>query len=288
MASYYCRQTKKIVSCGEPHDDALQFLYKTAIGRIILKTTVARPWFNKLTGCYYNSRLSQTKIAPFVSVNKVNLHGQSIADYKSFGEFFIRENPKLTVDKDDDSLIAIADSKLSYYKINADTTINIKNSTYSVADLIGSKTMARHFTGGTCLVFRLSMNDNHRYIYCDNGTTVLSKKIDGELHTVRPISEKYNIYSRNARTYHVLDMDRLGRVIWIEVGAILVGKMHNHKKSRFAKGEEKGYFELGGSTIVLLIKNDIIIDDDIAQMNEQGIETQVRAGERIGAICSKD
>jgi phosphatidylserine decarboxylase len=67
-----------------------------------------------------------------------------------------------------------------------------------------------------------------------------------------------------------------------EVGALLIGKIKNNKKSTFRKNEEKGYFEFGGSTIVVLINKDIEFDEDIAKMNEQGIEIQVRAGERIG------
>lgn len=285
MHSYYNRKTKKIESYQETNDNAVNFLYNNRFGRIILKTVVARPWFSKLIGCYYNSKISQSKIAPFVYKNKVDMYGTTTSDYNSFSDFFIRKNPNIDIDNYENSLIAIADSKLSIYNISPDTTIKIKNSIYSVSDLIKSESLARDFNGGKCLVFRLSMNDNHRYIYCDSGSRAASKYIKGELHTVRPISDKYNTFVRNTRQCHILDMENLGRVIWIEVGAILVGKMHNHPNKLFKKGDEKGYFELGGSTIVLLVKNNIQIDKDIEQSNEQGIETQVHAGERIGTIC---
>jgi phosphatidylserine decarboxylase len=49
--------------------------------------------------------------------------------------------------------------------------------------------------------------------------------------------------------------------------------------------QEKGYFEFGGSTIVILMNKHINFDPDIAAMNAKGIETKVRAGERIGTIC---
>ena len=42
----------------------------------------------------------------------------------------------------------------------------------------------------------------------------------------------------------------------------------------YKKGEEKGYFEFGGSTIVLLFKkNTIKLDDDIYKNSQENIET---------------
>ena len=65
----------------------------------------------------------------------------------------------------------------------------------------------------------------------------------------------------------------------------MVGKIVNHGHKEFEKGQEKGYFEFGGSTIVLLLKeNAVILDDDIIKYSQQGIETKVFAGEKIGTI----
>ena len=44
----------------------------------------------------------------------------------------------------------------------------------------------------------------------------------------------------------------------------MVGKITNLHKQSFKRGEEKGYFEFGGSTVVLFIKKDVVeIDEDI-------------------------
>ena len=41
----------------------------------------------------------------------------------------------------------------------------------------------------------------------------------------------------------------------MEVGAMMVGRIcNNHMEYTFKRGEEKGRFEFGGSTIVLLIE----------------------------------
>ena len=54
----------------------------------------------------------------------------------------------------------------------------------------------------------------------------------------------------------------------------MVGKIVNHHSNyQFQKGEEKGYFEYGGSTICLLFKkNTIRIEDDILNNTKNDIE----------------
>lgn len=78
--------------------------------------------------------------------------------------------------------------------------------------------------------------------------------------------------------------DNFGKIIYIEVGALLVGKIKNNNKKQYMKGEEKGYFELGGSTIVILTSDKIQIDSDIIEYSNRGFETKVKYGERIGEL----
>ena len=44
----------------------------------------------------------------------------------------------------------------------------------------------------------------------------------------------------------------------MEVGAMMVGRIVNHDKKQCFKGEEKGYFEFGGSTVIILLKENQI------------------------------
>ena len=70
----------------------------------------------------------------------------------------------------------------------------------------------------------------------------------------------------------------------MEVGALLVGKIVNHHgKTHVRRGQEKGFFQYGGSTLVLLVKpNTVQIDADILENSSLGIETIVQYGEKIG------
>ena len=65
---------------------------------------------------------------------------------------------------------------------------------------------------------------------------------------------------------------------------MLVGKICNHMKSLTAvKGQEKGYFEYGGSTIVLLFqKNSVNLSKDFMKIMNTEIEVPVNIGQTIG------
>ena len=69
----------------------------------------------------------------------------------------------------------------------------------------------------------------------------------------------------------------------MEIGALLVGRIHNHPLTSLVKGQEKGFFGLGGSSIMVLYPKDSIeLDQDIWHYSQQDIEIQVSLGERIG------
>ena len=70
----------------------------------------------------------------------------------------------------------------------------------------------------------------------------------------------------------------------MEVGALLVGRIVNHHgKALVRRGQEKGYFQFGGSTVVMLLEPGAVnIDSDILENSCAGVETVVRFGEKIG------
>ena len=111
-------------------------------------------------------------------------------------------------------------------------------------------------------------------------------EIPGVFHTVNPAAnEVYPIYHENTREYCLLKTGQFGTLVLMEVGAMMVGKITNlHPEAcQVKKGEEKGYFEFGGSTIVLLIQHGKVrLDADRVENSETGYETIVRMGERIG------
>ena len=268
-----------------------KFLYRNWFGRIILKILI-RPFITKLGGWFLKRKISKKRIPKFIEEGHINVDDYYVDDIKSYNDFFIRKiKPgRRIIDDDPKHLIAPSDSKLSAYKIEENSIFKIKDSYYRVEDLIKNKELADEFIGGNILIFRLTVDDYHRYSYPATGKKGKNIHIKGVFHTVNPIAlERYNFYKRNSREYTVLETIEFGKMIMVEVGAIMVGKIKNHHQEyEFKRGEEKGYFEFGGSTIVLITKNNIKIDDDIITNTNNGDETIVKLGERIGELVSTD
>jgi len=271
-----------------PYKDtkALIFLYNSLPGRIFLKFII-RTTISKLAGFFMDSPVSKLLIQRFIKENNIDMREYEKVKYKSFNDFFVRKltdgNRPFSDNAQD--IVAPCDGKLTAYPIRPDGTFNIKNTIYTIDDLLQDKTLTDEFMDGVCLIFRLTPDDYHRYVYIDDGVIVSKKKIKGVLHTVRPISsDRYKVYKQNAREYTVLQTKNFGKIIQMEVGALFVGRIKNHvRELTFKRGDEKGMFEFGGSTIVMLFqKNMIEIEKAIQENTQHNKETIIRMGNKLG------
>ncbi len=151
--------------------------------------------------------------------------------------------------------------------------------------------MASLFEGGSLAVFRLAPQDYHRYHFPVNGILTETRQIDGPLYTVNPIAvNKVDVFTENQRTVSIFDSVEFGKVAFVCVGATLVGSIvHTHPlQQQFAKGDEFGFFQFGGSTTILLFqKGRIEYDADLLQHSGRSIEVLLKMGERIGHACSE-
>ncbi len=278
------RKRGKLVTEAEPLAKPLGFLYGTIPGRALLKVAVS-PAFSELAAVYRNSPLSRKEISTFCK--KYGIFAKNIEKFRNFNEFFSRKK-EFSMSAKEFEVPAVADSRLTVCPIDDGLRLRVKRSEYSLEEILGSRSLAAKYEDGMCFVFRLALTDCHRYLFPDDGVLLRHWKIRGELHTVRAISEKYRVFSRNCREISVLKTRRFGTVTQIEVGAMLTGKIRNHGLTRFRKGDEKGYFEYGGSTVILLFpKTDrgfVEPDPDILQNSQNGIETLVELGERIAVL----
>ena len=266
---------------------SLEFLYGTAFGRVLLKPLASRP-LSVVCGKFLDTKLSKLLIKGFVKRNGIDLDDYDVSGVRSFNDFFCRpiKPGRRPIDPDPVSLIAPCDGLLTVYPINGDTVYPVKQSTYDIKTLLGDEELAASFEGGTCLVFRLCVNHFHRYCWFDSGTKGENRFIKGVLHTVRPVAlAKRPVFVENCREYTVVESDLFGKAVQMEVGAMLVGKIVNDEKgsAQVVRGSEKGHFEYGGSTIIVLLQKDAAsIRSDIMSASADGVETPVRMGEAIG------
>ena len=260
----------------------LAFLYNNPLGRLLLGIAVS-PFVSNVYAWKNSRKSSAKKIPGFIKEHNIDMSDYEDREYKSFTDFFTRKirYGKRPVDMTPEALISPADSKLLVYEIEKDTTLRIKGRTYTADEILADSENAGEFAGGYALVFRLTVDDYHRFCYPDRGCLISRRLIKGKLHTVSPVSKDHKIYMENTRSVNLLKTENFGTVAYIEVGAMLIGRIVDNGTDVFEKGQEKGYFEPGGSTVVILVKN-VEIDKDIMEQSASGIETKVRYGERIG------
>lgn len=269
-------------------DRLLSFLYGHAWTRALLRLFVV-PAVSKAGGYFMDSRLSALLIKPFVRRNGIDLSCYEKQKFRSYNDFFTRKiRPELRkAAEDEKALISPCDGKISVYPIGEKTRFCIKHTNYSVTALLQSKKLAERFEGGYAAVIRLTVDDYHRYCYVADGSKSEQVRIAGVLHTVNPVAnDVYPIYKMNAREYCILHTEHAGDILMMEVGALFVGKIHNYPvEAPVKKGQEKGRFEFGGSTVVMLLqKGRVIPDADLLKNTAEGYETIVKLGEKIGTI----
>ena len=263
----------------------LIFLYHTAFGRAILKI-LCQPSISVLAGRFLDSGASLPLIRPFVRKNHIDLSDFE-SDFSCFNDCFARKiKPGRRVFAEAGSaLCAPCDGLLSAYRISDRTVLGVKQSRYTITDLLQDEALADRFTDGLCLVFRLCVNHYHRYAYFDDCKKGENIHIPGILHTVRPVALRaYPVFVQNSREYTVMETAHFGTAVQIEVGALLVGKIHNlHGAGEHVRGEEKGCFYYGGSTIILLLEKGSV-DPAFAVRNALGTgrEIPVQMGQVIG------
>jgi phosphatidylserine decarboxylase len=263
-----------------------KFLYHTFLGRLILKKLI-KPSFTIKREKKLSSKKSLKKVPKFIKKNNIDTSIYNLDNINSFNDFFSRKikDGVRIIDNDNNHLISPCDSKMQAYPISKDKIFEIKNSYYRISDLLKNEELASYFDGGYALIFRLCVDDYHRYCYIDDGHKYDNVHIDGYFHTVNPIAlDKYKVYLENTREYTLIDTKNFGKVVQMEVGAMMVGKIVNHDIKEFKRGEEKGYFLFGGSTIVIIVKENVLkIDKDILDNSKNGIETKVYQGEKIAS-----
>lgn len=266
---------------------ALKFMYRGRLGRIFLFLFTSR-FITKLSGVYANSSFSKRKIAPFIENNVIDMSDYkqaSSSGFSSFNDFFTRkvDEGRRPIEGDGDALISPADSRLSVYKIGEGLRFNIKGDEFSFKDFLADDDIAESFQDGFLFIFRLCVDDYHRYIFIDDGSCRYTRHITGRFHTVRHIALMDNYFKENEREYSLLDTKRFGEMIQAEIGAMMVGKIINHKVTSFKRGDEKGMFMFGASTVVLAFRKDSIEpDDEILKNTNEGYETRVKMGEKVG------
>ena len=270
----------------------LDWCYNTRAGRGLTRMLLSRKWVSHIYGWYYTQPWTRRKIGPFARAMGVNLGEitQPLASFRSFADFITRniDLSQRPIDPDPCICVSPADGRLvAYQTVPAGKAFPIKGGLFDLQALLCDDSLSRHYSGGSVAILRLYLADYHHFHFPDSGAPCESRPLAGRYFAVTPYARRLAVpfYGENRRVLTLFHSDHFGRIAMIDVGAFTVGSIRQTfvPGARVAKGAHKGYFELGGSLIVLLFEGGTIrFDADLCRNTQAGLETFVRLGESIG------
>ncbi|MBU3114031.1 phosphatidylserine decarboxylase [Clostridium lacusfryxellense] len=292
MIKYYNRKQNRYEIEKVAGEKYLNWSYSSPAGIGLVELLLKKKLFSKLYGFYCDTKISSKKTKDFIKTFDIDMsmYDKSYDKYSSFNDFFIRSlkpNSRL-IDNNHNILISPCDGKISAYEdINLNNLVQIKGFTYSLKELVEDDEIYNQYDGGSCLIFRLCPTDYHRFHFIDDGVCGGIHKIKGHYYSVNPVALKNvkKLFCQNKREWSIFQSENFGDVIYMEVGATCVGTIIQSysQSSKVKKGDEKGYFKFGGSTVILFFKKDTVkIHEDLINQTQLGFETSVLMGEKIG------
>lgn len=269
----------------------MRLLYGNPLGWWLADRLLKRPLFSKLYGRLQSHEKSRKQIAPFIDRFQIPMEEYEQRDFKSFNDFFTRKfKPGLRpFTQNPSELAAFAEGRyLAVPEVGSDQTFPVKDAHLSAIIALGSEARAKPFLGGPLLIARLCPTDYHRFHFPDDGKILFHARIPGPLHSVNPlaVARQIDILTTNERQVSILETKNFGKLAYVEVGALFVGAIHqtHPQNEAFLRGGEKGYFEFGGSTVLLFGEpGRWKPDTDLLEQSRLGRETLIRLGERVGS-----
>jgi len=284
------RSTGQLIEEDVPGGRVLNFLYgKNPLGKLSLFVMFKRKYFTVLFGKYIDSSRSKKGVIQFIEKFNIDMddYQDEVDSFKTFNEFFYRK-VKPSARPIGQGIVSPADGRvLAFPKISDSDRFFIKGSAFNLNTFLGNKSLAEKYKDGAMFIVRLAPVDYHRFHFPVEGIVTASTKIKGAYYSVSPVALKKNleIFCENKREYCTVQTENQGEVLICDVGATLTAGIHQtySANSKVQKGEEKGYFSFGGSTLVVLFeKNKMTFSDDLIKNTEEGLETWLKMGESIG------
>lgn len=275
-------------------ENSLRWVYGSPLGRLSLHLLIKRAIFSKLIGWLKNRPSSQKEIAPFVEEYGINMEESQlgISDFRSFNDFFYRKLKAgaRPIAGDDATAVFPADARhMGWEKASDIKQVFVKGQQFDLVGLLGDPELAERYQDGAFVLSRLCPTDYHRFHFPVSGTPNESRRIPGPLASVSPynLRNKLSWLWTNKREITLVQSPQWGQVAILEVGATGVGGIeqtytpHQHVQ----RGDEKGYFYFGGSTVITLFEaGKIRLADDLVQATQAGHELFARQGDAMGRM----
>jgi phosphatidylserine decarboxylase len=249
----------------------------------------SQPAYDWLIAALQHAPWTRRKIEPFVRKHHIDMSEFEPVRYRSYAHFFGRKfKPGVRRFPDDPNAMgAFAEARyFGWRAVDPAMSFPIKGHSLDAETILGSTERAASFAGGPVILARLAPVDYHRVHYLDDGTTGECDRLGRRNWTVNQnaLRSKPDILFRNERSIQILHTAHFGRLAFVEIGALTVGRVvQTHPVDKpYKRGKEKSYFAFGGSAIIVFgTPGAWAPADDILGHTEQGVETMLRLGQEV-------
>lgn len=283
---YVDRKTGKIEQEKVLAGNWISLLYSKPNQYLLADLLSKSPAFSKAMGWWQKRRWTAKNIQPFIEEYGVDPSEFLESSFPTFNDFFIR---KLKADarpiSSSDAIIP-ADGRYRFYqKIQEGMELFVKGQPFNLERLFQNQQLAKQYEGGSLVLARLCPSDYHRFHFPIDCIPGPSRLINGPLYSVNPFAVKKNLayLTENKRLLTLLESKTFGTVAYFDVGATTCGSIVETftPGKPIKKGDEKGYFEFGGSALIILFEpGKIAFSSDLLNQNE--LEIRCLLGQEMG------
>ena len=266
----------------------LWWLYHSMVGRSLTNLLLRREVISRVHGWLQRRKWSRRRIKAFVEQLGIDPREaeRPLDEYATFDDFFTRRLAEgaRPVDQDPNHLISPADGRILVYPHVDAAELRVKETNVAVDRLVDDPKLSAGIGEFAAVVVRLAPVDYHRFHFPDSGTASAAHRAGRGLHSVHPIALGAGAPCfDNKRMITRLESDHFGPLLVVDVGALLIGDIiQTFRPGPVRRGQEKGYFRFGGSTVILLADRERLrFDPDLVESSAHGMETFVKWGTRI-------
>lgn len=273
----------------------LNWAHKSPLGIWMMQSVLSRCFVSWLYGWWHRRSWTKYKILPFVDAVAIDLDicQKKVSEFSSFAEFFARkiDLTKRPIAHEPGVCVSPVDSRvLAYEFVSATRAFEIKGRNFDLRSFLRLEEDMKLVESGPMLVFRLHLADYHHFHFPVSCRPSRSREIAGRSYMVSPYITQWlpKTYSENRRTITRLESDEFGPLLMIEIGGFTISSLVQEfePEVKVGKGDHKGHFGLGGSTVVLVFQpGRAKLDADILRNTAEGFETIVNFGEQVAMLA---
>ena len=287
---YWDRASNALISRENYAGSALHWLYSNPVGKLLLNGYFATRLHSWIYRQYKASVITRKQALGDIEKFQIDMSEFAIEEHEigCYRDFFLRrfKPNRRPFDDNKQTLAAFAEGfYLGYETTHDEILFPVKGGFLSAEHILENANISQTFSGGPVLVCRLSPIDYHWFHFPCDGEVVDSYHRPGHVHAVNMVAlrHKQDIFCTNERLVNLLRTAEFGNLAYVEVGAMGVGRIHQtYSGKQFIRGQEKGYFDFGASTIIVFgEKGRWQPSDDILAHTAQHRETKVRLGQSV-------